>query len=644
MKYQELGASDDAANPGPSTGDTAAEPDEIAEPPRPNQVAEPPRLNKVAEPPRPNKGDEARANKGTVALVDALFDGSDEVVIVIGRQREVRARAGAKALESMTGYSFEELLDDPLSVVRDSDERRVREAFELVLRSPGRRSAMSFWVHHRSGRLAQVKASAVNRVGDDVIDGVLLRFRELEASSSIQPPPMPEPPESQRDAGLVTREQFTDAVQWAVDRKDKKIWSAARHARAVVRDRRYDYTVVLVELDRFKMLVGGFGHQVADSVVAQVADRLGTVVRGRDCYAHLGGGEFGILLDAVGDSAHATEVSDRIQKAFQDRFDVGGHALAVSPIMGLATSQRRYTSAQDVMRDAAAAASHAPARGRGRRRAAFDSQMRVEDQHLMELIVALSEGLDQKQFHVHYQPIISLKTGMLTGFEALARWTHPKMGDVPPSEFIPVAEESGAICELGKYVMRQACEQAATWNAVYDPERPLSVSVNVSAQQLADESFLRDVEIVLVETGLPPEQLRLELTESAVLTNLDVTVGAMARLRLYGVTFSLDDFGTGYSSLSYLHKLNYDEIKIDRSFLSGGGLKNRIVVGAIVNLAHSLDMEAVAEGVETEEQREELLRIGCDNAQGYLYAKPMAAEQAAQLVEEQVAAAIEEPE
>ena len=251
----------------------------------------------------------------------------------------------------------------------------------------------------------------------------------------------------------------------------------------------------------------------------------------------------------------------------------------------------------------------------------------------MELIVALSEGLDSHQFTVHYQPIVSLRSGGLVGFEALARWNHPKMGEVSPSEFIPVAEECGSIRELGNFVMRQACEQAAMWNAIYVPPRPLTISVNVSAHQIADEGFLRDVELVLRETGLAPEQLRLELTESVVLSNLDATVSAIARLKLYGVSFSLDDFGTGYSSLNYLHKLPYDAIKIDRSFLSGGGLKNRIVVGAIVNLAHSLDMEVVAEGVETAEQRDALDRIGCDFAQGYFFAKPMPGDQARELVE-----------
>jgi len=595
----------------------------------------PPEIKPVEAPPHPEK--KGPEKKGTMALVEALFDGSDEVVLVIGKKREVRAFAGARPLHAMTGYTFDELMEDPLSVLRESDEKRVRDAFELVMRSPGRRSAMSFWMHHRSGRLAQVKASAVNRFGDEVVDGVVVRFREVEASSSMHPPPpdatTEADPESSREAGLVTREQFTDAVARAVERKDRKIWSAARHARAVVRDRRFDYTVILVEIDRFKMLVGGFGHEVADSVIAQVADRIGAVLRGRDCHAHLGGGEFGILLDAVGDSAHASEITDRMQQAFHERFDVGGHALAVSPIFGIATSERRYQTAQDVMRDAAAAASHAPPRGRGRRRAAFDSQMRVQDQHLMELIVALSEGLDRHQFTVHYQPIVSLRSGGLVGFEALARWTHPKMGEVPPSEFIPVAEECGSIRELGNFVMRQACEQAAMWNAIYLPPRPLTISVNVSAHQIADEGFLRDVELVLRETGLAPDQLRLELTESVVLSNLDATVSAIARLKLYGVSFSLDDFGTGYSSLNYLHKLPYDAIKIDRSFLSGGGLKNRIVVGAIVNLAHSLDMEVVAEGVETAEQRDALDRIGCDFAQGYFFAKPLPAERARELVE-----------
>jgi diguanylate cyclase (GGDEF)-like protein len=583
----------------------------------------------------PLSGRRAATSEQADAVAAALFDGSDEMVVLVHGGGSARLLSGATVLENLTGQRFDELVKDPLSVLREADAVRVRSAFNAALRAPtGERSHIDFFVQHRGGYLVQLRAVAINRMGDGVLNGLLLRVREDRASESVHPPihdPDAEP-ESARGRGRVNRERFLEAVQRSVQRKLERVWTASRHARQVARDRRYDYTVVLLELDRFKMLVGGFGQDIADNVVSQVAERVGTVLRGRDVFAHLGGGEFGILLDAVGDEAHATQVSARIQEAFDTRFDVGGHALAVTATLGIATSERRYQRAEEVMRDAAAAAAHAHTKRTRRRRAAFNSQMRVADQELMQLIVSMNEAIDEEQFSVAYQPIVSLETGELDGFEALARWNHSELGQVPPSRFIPVAEEAGLIGELGGWVMRQACEQVAAWNAVYRPARQLSVAVNVASDQLSSDSFVKQVESVLRETGLAPERLKLEITESVVLNNLDAVVGVIARLRLYGVTFSLDDFGTGYSSLSYLHRLPYDVIKIDRSFLSDTGTKNRSVVAAIVSMARSLEMAVVAEGVETAEQRATLLDIGCEFAQGYYFARPMAPADAERLV------------
>ncbi|MBW2457855.1 MAG: EAL domain-containing protein [Deltaproteobacteria bacterium] len=564
----------------------------------------------------------------------ALFDGTAECVVLVDGDGQVRAVEGSATIETFIGRPLDEVVADLAHIVRDADLYRVRRAYESVVATPGERASTSFWVTHRDGHLLQLKATAINRRDDGVLGTILIRISEVEeTSSSRAPAPREEgdsPPDSQRPGGLATRKQFADALRWAVDRKNQKVWRTSRFARATARDRRYDFTLVLVELDRFKMVVGGFGPQVADAVVAEVGDRLAGVLRGRDVIAHLGGGEFGLLLDAVGDVAHAKRVTDGVLGAFEERFRVGGHALAISPVIGFATSERRYESPDEVMRDAAAAAGHALSRT-GRKRAAYHTDMRLEDKEAMQMIVALHEGLEKDQFTVHYQPVVRPATRQVVGFEALARWTHPRLGSIPPAKFIPLAEECGAMGDLGRRVLRQACEQAATWNAICAGTTPLFMSVNLSGSELADPRLLKDVEHTLTETGLNPEQLKLEITESVVLENLELAAGAIARLRLYGVAFSLDDFGTGFSSLSYLHKLPYDQLKIDRSFLLGGRLKNRIIIQAIVGLAQNLEIEVVAEGVESEEQCQVLQALGCDLAQGFHFAKPMPAADAEDL-------------
>jgi Amt family ammonium transporter len=568
-------------------------------------------------------------------FVEALFDGAPEAVVLVDDRQGPQAVDGSAPLESLIGYTLDQAVEVLEPIIREADRYRLSQVYQSVLATPGHHASESFWVTHRDGHLVQLRATAINRRDDGVLRSILIRIAEvLETGTAQTAPPDFESddlPDSQRPGGLATREQFAEALRVAVTRKNAKVWNASRFARSTSRDRRYDFTLALVELDRFKMVVGGFGPQTADAVVVGVGERLAGVLRGRDVFAHLGGGEFGILLDAVGDVAHATRVTDGVLTAFEERFRVGGHALSISPIIGFATSERPYSSPDEVMRDAAAAAGHALSRT-GRKRAAYHTAMRLEDKEEMQLIVALHEGLEKHQFQVHYQPIVRLSSGELVGFEALARWTHPRLGEIPPAKFIPMAEECGAMGDLGRRVLREACEQTATWNAICPGSSPLSISVNLSGSQLADPRLLKDVEHALTETGLAPEQLKLDITETVVLENLELAAGAVAQLRLYGVTFSLDDFGTGFSSLSYLHRLPYDQLKIDRSFLTGGGLKNRIIIKTIVGLAQNLGIEAVAEGVESEEQRNALAEFGCDLAQGYFFAKPMPASEAESLI------------
>jgi EAL domain-containing protein (putative c-di-GMP-specific phosphodiesterase class I) len=260
--------------------------------------------------------------------------------------------------------------------------------------------------------------------------------------------------------------------------------------------------------------------------------------------------------------------------------------------------------------------------------------MRVEDTRYMTMLAGLHNALQSNQFRLHYQPIVSLATRTLAGFEALIRWYHPDQGVVPPMSFIPVAEETGLIVPIGAWVLQEACRQMAEWNAAYRMDPPLYMSVNLSAKQFVEEDVLSHIESAIQQSGIDPQQLKLEITESAVLENQDGAAAVLQRIKQGGVRVSLDDFGTGYSSFSYLHQLPYDTLKIDRSFVSriGEAGENSEIIHAIIVLAHNLRMDVVAEGVETAGQAAQLRNMWCEYAQGYFFAKPMEAEAAGQLI------------
>jgi len=391
--------------------------------------------------------------------------------------------------------------------------------------------------------------------------------------------------------------------------------------------------VLIVELDKLKMLVGNYGQEVIDDLVIEVGRRLAAILKPNDTLAHLGTGEFAVLLDALRDRVHASRVADKIQKALAARYRIGEHNVTASAIVGIATSERHYDQAEHVIRDAALAASRA--RGPGSRRAVFQTQMRVEDSRYMQILSGLYSAVQANQFRLHYQPIVSLTTGTLAGFEALIRWFHPEHGLISPLSFIPVAEETGLIVPIGQWVMQEACRQMAAWNELTEGDTSIYMSVNLSAKQFVEEDISAQIESAVAESGISPLQLKLEITETAVLENQDSAAEMLRRIKSSGVRVSLDDFGTGYSSFSYLHRLPYDTLKVDRSFVSrlGEGDDSTSIVHAIISLAHNLRMDVVAEGVETVGQAEKLRTMACEYAQGYYFAKPMPAEEAGALIQ-----------
>jgi diguanylate cyclase (GGDEF)-like protein/PAS domain S-box-containing protein len=382
--------------------------------------------------------------------------------------------------------------------------------------------------------------------------------------------------------------------------------------------------VLFIDLDRFKNINDSLGHSVGDELLVELAKRLTHFLRPGDTVARLGGDEFAVLLNDVRGPSDATRVAERIHELIREKVELGGREVFTGASIGVALSSPGYKHPEEILRDADTAMYRAKAAGRGCYQV-FDQTMHRSVVALLKLETELRRAVELKQFLMHYQPIVSLETGRIVGFEGLVRWKHPERGLVNPEHFISVAEETGLVVPLGWWVLRQACRHAREWQQLLPSQPPLYVSVNVSGKIMMQPDMFHRVTRVLEETGLPPTSLRLEITENVIMDHGDVALAKLAQFQNLGVQFSVDDFGTGYSSLSYLQRFSYDTLKIDRSFISGMDSKDdaSAIVKTIVALANMLKINVVAEGVETSLQFRHLREIGCSHAQGFWFSKPV---------------------
>jgi diguanylate cyclase (GGDEF)-like protein len=395
------------------------------------------------------------------------------------------------------------------------------------------------------------------------------------------------------------------------------------HALAQVDRRGKTVAVIFLDIDQFKVVNDSLGHESGDRLLQAVAARLLDALRPGDTLARFAGDEFVVLCEGVDDEHGAIAVADRLMEAFERPFVLGDREQFMSVSMGISLPRREGQSGEELIRDADAAMYRAKERGRARYEL-FDERMRVRTLMRMRIENDLRRAGLGDDLQVHYQPIVSLAEGDVAGFEALIRWQHPHRGDVEPGEFIPIAEESGLIVPIGRWVLEQAAEQGVRWRGQAGTRASeLGVAVNLSARQLSQGRFVDEVADVLATTGLEPERLVLEITESMLIEQSAATLDVLHSLKDLGVQLVLDDFGTGYSSLSYLDRFPIDALKIDRSFvgaLDSGG--SAAIVTAIVSMAHSLDLRVTGEGVETAEQLDHLRRLGCDYAQGFFFGRP----------------------
>ena len=410
--------------------------------------------------------------------------------------------------------------------------------------------------------------------------------------------------------GLPNRSLFTDHLRVALER--------ARQ------NDEYLFCVLFLDLDRFKNINDSLGHPCGDELLILVARRLEACIRQTDMVARFGGDEFAILLDGMHDSVEAMTVAEKVQQTISAPFKLHNHEAVTTASIGVALSTSNYAEAEDVIRDADTAMYRAKEHGKARYEI-FDTAMHTRAVTLLRLESDFRRALENEELCVYYQPIVSVGSGELYGFEALVRWQHPERGLVLPSDFIPLAEETGLIVPLGLSVLREACHQLREWQERSVLNRYLIMSVNLSGKQLMQTDLTEKIEEVLRESHLDPWHLKLEITESVVMENPELAAVTLAKLRGLGVRLSIDDFGTGYSSLSYLNRFPVDTLKIDRSFVTtmSEADENLQIVKTIVTLAGNLGMEVIAEGVETETQLNLLRVLKCQYAQGFLFSEPL---------------------
>ncbi|HEU4872470.1 MAG TPA: bifunctional diguanylate cyclase/phosphodiesterase [Pyrinomonadaceae bacterium] len=415
--------------------------------------------------------------------------------------------------------------------------------------------------------------------------------------------------------GLPNRSLFTEHLRLALGRTHQNDG--------------YRFCVLFLDLDRFKNINDSLGHPCGDELLILVARRLETCVRQTDVVARFGGDEFAILLDAMQDPSDAIQVAEKVLQTIAAPFKLTNHEAITTASIGVALGSPNYKEAEDIVRDADTAMYRAKDIGKARYEL-FDTAMHTRAVTLLRLETDLRRAIENEELCVYYQPIVRLANGELHGFEALVRWHHPERGLVSPGDFISLAEETGLILPLGLNVLRQACRQLRKWQQRSLSDRDLIISVNLSGKQLAQPDLVERIEEVLQESQLKPWHLKLEVTETVVMENPEVAAVTLAKLRALGVLLSIDDFGTGYSSLSYLNRFPLDILKIDRSFISTMNQtdENLQIVKTIVTLAGNLGMQVIAEGVETEEQLNQLRLLKCQYAQGYLFSEPLDAVQA----------------
>ncbi len=549
----------------------------------------------------------------------ALLRNSSDLVMVIEPGR-LSVRYATPVIERMLGYSPDAVLNfSVLDLVHPDD----RDGLLASLATVGEREEdhADLWrARHMDGSWIDVESVCLDLSDDRSVRGTVLTIRDVGERNALEGQLRHQ---AFHDAltGLPNRSLFEDRVRHAVAR-------ARRHGRGL--------SVLFVDLDDFKTVNDSLGHAAGDDLLRQVAARLDTCTRAADTVARLGGDEFAVLVEESEGPDRADEVARRIHQSLERSMNVSEHEIFVHSSIGIALAEHGTTS-EELLRNADMAMYAAKAMGKGRSET-FRPTMYMAAQKRLQLSGDLRRALDNGQLAVHYQPLVDLTDQRVLGVEALARWEHPELGNVPPQDFIPIAEETGLIIPLGAWILGAACKQAREWKLSRPFEAPIYVSVNVSARQFRHRgTVVEQVRTALNESGADASMLVLEITESVLMQDRQGVSDELSELKDLGVRVAIDDFGTGYSALSYLREFPIDMVKMDQSFVSdlSRGAGDAALVRSVVELGEALDMQIVAEGIERQDQLDSLSGLQCDVGQGYFFARPLDSEAITSLLDAQ---------
>ena len=515
--------------------------------------------------------------------------------------------------KAMLGAGEEESTDSPeewLNRIHPDDVRVFRAALEAHLRGDTPQFEQEHRILHRDGsyRWMLTRGLAVRDTEEKA-------YRMAGSQTDI----------TQRK--VAEERLLHDAMHDSLTELPNRALFVDRLTQAIARTQRregYEFAILFMDMDRFKVVNDSLGHMVGDQLLVGMAKRLANCLRPADTVARLGGDEFVILLEDIRTATDATLFADRIQKALKGSFSLEGREVFTTASIGIALSAMGYERPEDMLRDADIAMYRAKSMGKARS-AVFDRAMHSSAVALLELETELRRAVERMDFRMVYQPIVSIETRRIAGFEALIRWSHPQKGEIPPSKFIPLAEETGLIVPIGLWTLRESCRQLRAWQGLVRKSPPLTMSVNLSGIQLLQPELIMQVDLLLRENGLDGHSLKLEITESVIMEHAQYALDMLKQLKAQRVRLALDDFGTGYSSMSYLRRYPIDTVKIDQSFVAkiSTDEESLEIVRSIVTMAHNLKMDVVAEGVETKEQLEKLRMLNCEYGQGFYFSRPV---------------------
>ena len=538
---------------------------------------------------------------------EALVQQSSDVVTLIDRDGVIVYQS--ESVQRVFGHSATELKGGRFTDLLDDDAREVLEAaIERTIAQPGKVVVVELSMRHADGHVGDTEIAISNLVDDPNVGGVVLNSRDISERKVLERQLLHQ---AHHDSltSLANRTLFRDRVEEALAREDRAEQRGA---------------VLFLDLDGFKEINDSLGHASGDLLLTLVAHRLRSCVRPMDMVARLGGDEFAILVEDAEHEVDAHALAARILSSLTTPFVVDGREVFVGASIGIASADASVEMSDQLLRNADLAMYRAKSSGGGTIEH-YDPVLHAQLLERMRFEDDLRKALGRGELRLFYQPIMDLATNRPVGFEALARWQHPTEGLVMPDRFIGIAERTGLIQPIGRWVLHEACRQAMIWRTRHPEYADLAVSVNISARQFESDDLIDDVANALDETGLPPHCLELEMTESVLFEHSEDHVSQLARLKALGVRLAIDDFGTGYSSLAYLHRFSVDVLKIDRTFISqlteaDGDLE---LVRSILRIGQSLHMVTIAEGIETEEQSAMISGLGCELGQGYLFARPL---------------------